>query len=448
MVAGPEPPLAGCRKLPDKRTKEMCLPGCLELSIVAEQQTADGAPPPAARRPPPSPLAAAERRLALCALRHERLARDAALGGFARSEPGRKLVEMVGRQVVAYDYEGARAKLRRFGPVAAAARAQFVPPTPCSPWRSSAGCVPAECAARCHADMHCPSCQRVGLDAAREEQPQAVAFLLQGHPQPAFDGVYRAVSERNGFPVLRNTRGMHCLRSETTHAWFLSDQLDPATDEMTAMLAMSADEGPIPTDDFSHETGWLCVDTRDQSWTGRSFRFDLLMTEADVAAALARLQEAKEEKVKAELAALESCLVVAGCPPALAQCNGHYVPCEDPVPLCGGWAHYRNSASGCRLYFYEKLGRWFINAAFTPNLDAAHMWIDPTHVPFAPARRLPVDLPLGVRTWQCDEGAFGQPQWMARTVNVRMLQVDTMLSSVMANQRLEDSVSLATASSR
>ena len=47
------------------------------------------------------------------------------------------------------------------------------------------------------------------------------------------------------------------------------------------------------------------------------------------------------------------------------------------------------------------------------------MWIDPTHVPFAPTKRLPVDLPFGVRTWQCDEGKLGQPRWMARTITVR-----------------------------
>ena len=236
----------------------------------------------------------------------------------------------------------------------------------CSPWRSYAGRAPSECRARCHADAHCPSCQRIGRYSGRE-QAQAAAFLLEGHPQAAFNGLYRTASEHNGFPVFRNGRGMHCLRSQATHAWFLSDHLDPNADFMTAMFPMSEHEGPFPTDELSHETCWLCVDAHDESWISRPFRFHLLLTEADVAAALARLPQYKEAEEEEEEAAtdLES-LVVSGCPQPLSHCNGQYARCEQP-PRCGGWGHYRNDA-GCRLYFCELLGRWFINAHFTPEL--------------------------------------------------------------------------------
>lgn len=423
------PSAAGCRRLADKRMVEAnTLPGCLARSVAA----LDDLGSPIGARPPPCRLAAAERRLAFCALQHERLGGNVPqLGTFARSEAGGVIVPMIGNQVVAFDYEEEQIKLRRFGPAAAAARAQFVPPTSCSPWRSSFGRVPTECRARCHADAHCPSCQRIGRYHG-QEQVQAVAFLLEGHVQEAFDGVYRSVAEHNGFPVLRNSRGMHCLRSETTHSWFLSDHLDPNADFMTAMFPMSEHEGPIPTDDLSHETCWLCVDVRDDSWISRAFRFHVLVTEADVAAALARLPQYKEEEdpIGLESSGLlsGSCLLISGCPQPLAHCNGQYSPCKQP-PLCGGWIHYQNSA-GCRLYFCEMLGRWFVNARFTPELDGAFMWIDPTHVPFAPTKRLPVDLPLGVRTWQCDEGKLGEPRWMARTISVRMLTTDAMPAKV------------------
>ena len=352
----------GCRLADRRMTEAMNLPGCLAHSVAAH---AHGVLP-IGERPPPSPLDAAECRLALCAVRHERLAASSPQLAFARSEVGRLIVEMIGKLVVAFDYEEERFKLRRFGPAAAAARAQFVPTMACSPWRSYAGRAPSECRARCHADAHCPSCQRVGRYSGRE-QAQAAAFLLEGHPQAAFNGLYRTVSEHNGFPVFRNGRGMHCLRSQATHAWFLSDHLDPNADFMTAMFPMSEHEGPFPTDELSHETCWLCVDAHDESWISRPFRFHLLLTEADVAAALARLPQYKEAEEEEEEAAtdLES-LVVSGCPQPLLHCNGQYARCEQP-PRCGGWGHYRNDA-GCRLYFCELLGRWFINAHFTPEL--------------------------------------------------------------------------------
>lgn len=404
-----EVPPAGCRRLATRRMREIMnsVPGCLARS-VAEHSESRGL---IGSRPPPTPLAAAERRLALCALRHDRLGETAPqLSAFARSETGRRIVEMVARQVVAFDYEQERVKFRDYGPTAAEARAQFVPPTSCSPWRSSNGCVPSECKARCHVDAHCLSCLRIGLFSGKE-RAQAVAFLLEGHPQQAFDGVYKSVLEHNGFPMFRNSNGMYCMRSETTHGLFLSDQLDPYADCMTAMLPMSEHEGPIPTDDLTHETCWLCVDAHDPegSWISRPFRFKLLMTEADVMANSPQVGTGSDSP--------GSSLVVSGCPVALSHCNGQYAPCKQP-PLCSGWTHYQSS-TGCRLYFCEMLGRWFINAHFTPDLDGAYMWIDPTHVPFSPKKRLPVDVPLGVRTWQCDEGELGQPKWMARTISVR-----------------------------
>ena len=137
---------------------------------------------------------------------------------------------------------------------------------------------------------------------------------------------------------------------------------------MTAMFLMAEHEGPIPTDHLSHETGWLCVDARNESWIAKPFRFKLLMTEADVAAVLARLPQYKEEE---DVDTGLECLVVSGCPQPLLHCNGQYVPCKNPS-LCGGWTHYQNNA-GCRLYFCEMLGRWFINASFTPQRDAAFM---------------------------------------------------------------------------
>ena len=53
---------------------------------------------------------------------------------------------------------------------------------------------------------------------------QAKAVSIEGHPDPDFNGLYKHDSMHEGWPVLKNARGMYCYRYKATDSWRLSDQ--------------------------------------------------------------------------------------------------------------------------------------------------------------------------------------------------------------------------------
>ena len=94
------------------------------------------------------------------------------------------LVEMVALNVFGFNHFAERHKQVIHGSHAAAARAQFRPP-------------PAV-------------------------QLPPVAVLLDGHPCPDYNGVYRKVLERQGWPVLRNSRTHKYLFGQDGNEWPMS----------------------------------------------------------------------------------------------------------------------------------------------------------------------------------------------------------------------------------
>ena len=53
-------------------------------------------------------------------------------------------------------------------------------------------------------------------------QADGVAFLLEGHVEPAYNGLYIRVGETpDGFPRFRNSSGMHLYRYQDYEQWFL-----------------------------------------------------------------------------------------------------------------------------------------------------------------------------------------------------------------------------------
>ena len=70
------------------------------------------------------------------------------------------------------------------------------------------------------------------------------AVSFEGHPEPAYDGVYKHDSTHEGWPVLKNDSGRYCYRSVKDEAWLLRAEFTPDGDACNA--AIVAKEGPLP----------------------------------------------------------------------------------------------------------------------------------------------------------------------------------------------------------
>ena len=94
--------------------------------------------------------------------------------------------------------------------------------------------------------------QAAAADAAKAALARAAledvtAISIEGAPLVRItptDGVYRLHSEHEGWPVLKNARGMYCYRYMPRDEWFLRDEF--TTDESACYAAIEAEEGPLP----------------------------------------------------------------------------------------------------------------------------------------------------------------------------------------------------------
>ena len=73
---------------------------------------------------------------------------------------------------------------------------------------------------------------------------QAKAVSIEGHPIPAFNGLYTHDSTHEGWPVLKNASGRYCYRYTPADEWFLSTKFTP--DEALCNAYIVAKEGPLP----------------------------------------------------------------------------------------------------------------------------------------------------------------------------------------------------------
>ena len=133
---------------------------------------------------PPTPILAAQLRLAIAGIGNGRLGAAVPLST--------DIVGKIAVQIRGFDQPQERSKLQKFGEAAAGARFQFRPPLP-----------------------------------AAGEKPQATGFLLEDHPIRKYNGVYRLISENEGWPVLRNEYGMHCYHQSTMMMWVLNPTFKP-----------------------------------------------------------------------------------------------------------------------------------------------------------------------------------------------------------------------------
>ena len=152
------------------------------------QRAVGGLPPP----PPPTPLQAAHRRLACAQLQNDRLGADALLQEF-------DITELIGGRICGYDHAAEERKVELHGMTAMNARSQVMPAAEFSCWTHSWANRPA---------VHWHGGRSVA---------QAGGFELTGHSNDAYNGLYVAVDEHSGIPVLQNKDGASCH-----HAWLLA----------------------------------------------------------------------------------------------------------------------------------------------------------------------------------------------------------------------------------
>jgi hypothetical protein len=73
---------------------------------------------------------------------------------------------------------------------------------------------------------------------------QANAVSIEGHPNPAFNGLYMHDSTYEGWPVLKNASSMYCYRYTPQDKWLIRSKFKP--DEAGARASIVAKEGPLP----------------------------------------------------------------------------------------------------------------------------------------------------------------------------------------------------------
>ena len=96
---------------------------------------------------------------------------------------------------------------------------------------------------------------------------QAKAVSIDGHPNPAYNGVYTHDSTHKGWPVLKNANGVYCYRHTLTDRWFLSPEFAPDKDGAFSFIATA--DGPLAV---GAHTWWVWVD---KEWQKRTLTVTL-----------------------------------------------------------------------------------------------------------------------------------------------------------------------------
>ena len=223
---------------------------------------------------PPTPLEAAQRRLAVGMLLSERL------GDEARHLYECDAIEAVGRRMLGFDHFAELEKLQSFGEAAAMARSSIVAAPHCSGYATS-GLVPAY-------DAPPTGWQYFKADGCTVVQ--AGGLELSRHPVCLFNGAYRAVDERDGWPVLQNEHGMWLFRvgpwarsrGDTGDSWRLSHEHTWDVDECNS-YSISAD-GSLPVGDRS----WHTIDGTTRLFAPRTMTMSVVVRAREHASILGR----------------------------------------------------------------------------------------------------------------------------------------------------------------
>jgi len=93
-------------------------------------------------------------------------------------------------------------------------------------------------------------------------QAEGNGFLLEGHPEPAYNGLYaRAGETPDGWPRFENTTGMHLYRYQEYEQWFLWEAYTPESDIRSTKIETASGELPVGKVRWEYFRGgeWLGV---------------------------------------------------------------------------------------------------------------------------------------------------------------------------------------------
>jgi hypothetical protein len=199
------------------------------------------------------------------------------------------------------------------------------------------------------------SVMATGSDETETTENQAVAeaqfagsgLKVEGHPLAYYNGVYRVTAEHDGWPVMKNAKGLFCYYYAEKNWWFLWKAFTPEKTTCKAYIAAAAD-GTMPMGG----NDWRYVDET-LTWGPKRITTSL------VGAPVAQLAVAQFAG---------SGLKVEGHP--LAYYNGVYrVTAEHD-----GWPVMKN-ANGRFCYYYAEKNLWFLRTEFTPEKTTCKAYI-------------------------------------------------------------------------
>ena len=328
---------------------------------------------------PPTLLRVAQQRLAIAGLGSARLGAASALSS--------DLAGLVAFYMRGFDHDAEGEKLKTYGTYSRPARLQFRP----------------------------------AVLPAAGQVPEATGFLLQGHPRPKYNGVYRLHDEHKGWPVLKNTHARYCYCCKL--CWRLTDSHDKHSHDWLAAECFS-EEGALPVG----ENDWEVYDEENGIWETLTLTVTLLSTEAEVIAAEQRLKEAlrAEHAPKAALA-LAQLQLVAGI-----SLEGNL------EPECGfdgvyvydstheGWPVMKKAAGEFYCYRDVVNEQWALSThSSSEDMDRADAHFIYVNAPEGP-------LPVGAHTWRLFRN---DATWTDHTLTVAVLS--TSEEATLAEQRCD-----------
>ena len=237
---------------------------------------------------------------------------------------------------------------------------------------------------------------------------------IEGHPDPDFNGLYKHDSMHEGWPVLKNAKGMYCYRHTPSDRWYLGDKFTP--DERACYAYIVATEGTLPVG--AHM--WRVAQRQTVGWHQHTLTATLLVGQSAVSAAERQFAQRTAEAAKANAARLSA--VRAQLDGArgvsfrergwgsLGDFWGDYEHHSTHQGWHGsdheGWPVLKN-ANGMYLYYHQPKKRWFLRNQCLPEQDGAAIFFDAPEGP----------LPVGVHTWQVRSGGM----WQDRKLEVTLL---------------------------
>ena len=227
--------------------------------------------------------------------------------------------------------------------------------------------------------------------------------LIEGHHNPFYNGLYTHDSTHEGWPVLKNDKGMYCYRYTPADSWFLNTEFTP--DKGACSAGIVAKEGPLPV---GARTWQVSPKDVDEDWEEHTLAVTLLRTEAEVTAAEQRIRAAFEavEASKAALATaqLESKTVSIEGHPTVSY-NGLYTHNSTHE----GWPVLKN-AKGIYCYRFRQANKWMLTdtADFVTGMATANIT----------AREGP--LPVGANTWKVSSPEDVDSDWEEHTLTVTL----------------------------